>query len=88
MSAATGGPVTVMKTAGEGGAWGMAILALYLEKAGDMSLADFLNNEIFAGQEGTTVSATEEEINGFNEFMKVFKNTLPIEKAAVGSLKV
>ncbi len=87
MSAATGGPVTVMKTAGEGGAWGMAILALYLEKSSDMSLSDFLNKEIFAGQEGTTVTATAEEIGGFNDFMKVFKNTLPIEKAATQSLK-
>ena len=87
MSAATGGPVTVMQTAGEGGAWGMAILALYLEKAGKESLSDFLSNEIFAGQEGTTITATKEEIDGFNEFMKVFKSTLPIERAAVESIK-
>ena len=87
MSAATGGPVTVMETAGEGGAWGMAILALYLLNSADGSLSDFLNNKIFAGQEGTTVTATAEEVQGFESFMETFKATLPIEQAAVDSLK-
>ncbi len=86
MSAATGGPVTVMETAGEGGAWGMAVLALFLASGAGESLSDFLNGKIFAGEEGTTLTATEEEIRGFNEFMKTFKETLPVEKAAVSSL--
>jgi len=86
MSAATGGPVTVMETAGEGGAWGMAVLALFLASGAGESLSDFLNGKIFAGEEGTTLTATEEEIKGFNEFMKTFKETLPVEKAAVSSL--
>ena len=87
MSAATGGPVTVMETAGEGGAWGMAILALYLLNSAEGSLSDFLNNKIFAGQEGTTVTATAEEVEGFEKFMETFKATLPVEKAAVDTLK-
>jgi len=91
MSAATGGPITTMETAGEGGAWGMAVLALYLGKLegrtpAEYSLAEFLNKEIFAGEQGTTVTASEEEIEGFTKFMETFKNTLPIEKAAVDSL--
>ena len=97
MSAATGGPITVMETAGEGGAWGMAILALYLTKViggaddntvkeGSLTLPDFLNNSIFAGESGSTVTATEDEIRGFDSFMESFKAALPIEKAAVETL--
>ena len=97
MSAATGGPITVMETAGEGGAWGMAILALYLTKVtggaddnivkeGSLTLPDFLNNLIFAGESGSTVTATSEEIQGFDSFMESFKAALPIEKAAVETL--
>ena len=97
MSAATGGPITVMETAGEGGAWGMAILALYLTKViggaddntvkeGSLTLPDFLNNSIFAGESGSTVTATSEEIQGFDSFMESFKAALPIEKAAVDTL--
>ena len=52
MSAATGGPVTVMETAGEGGAWGIAVLALFLMKKEGRSLSEFLNEVIFKGQEG------------------------------------
>ncbi len=92
MSAATGGPITVMETAGEGGAWGMAILALYLMRlkeqgSGDCSLSEFLNKEVFAGEEGTTITADSEEIAGFDKFMETFNETLPIEKAAVDCMK-
>ena len=75
MSAATGGPITVMETAGEGGAWGMAVLALYLMKRAEenISLPDYLTTEIFAGENGTTVTADDEEIKGFDSFMKSFK---------------
>ena len=86
MSAATGGPITVMETAGEGGAWGMAVLALYMAAAKDVSLSQYLNQIIFAGEEGTTITATEEEIEGFNRFMETFKKALPIEKAAIEAL--
>jgi len=91
MSAATGGPITVMETAGEGGAWGMAVLALYLVKTGgdvlgSESLADFLNGTIFGGEEGTTITASEEEIKGFDEFMKSFTSAYSLEKAAIDTL--
>ena len=86
MSAATGGPITVMETAGEGGAWGMAVLALYMAEAGEKSLSEYLNGTIFAGEEGTTVTASGEEIEGFTRFMETFKATLPVEKAAVETL--
>ena len=86
MSAATGGPVTVMETAGEGGAWGIAVLALYLLKKEGRSLSEYLNDVIFAGEEGIEVTASAEEIEGFDNFMKTFNATLPIEKAAVETL--
>ena len=86
MSAATGGPVTVMETAGEGGAWGIAVLALFLMKGEGRSLSDYLNEVIFAGEEGVSVTASAEEIEGFDNFMKLFNATLPIEKAAVETL--
>ena len=86
MSAATGGPVTVMETAGEGGAWGIAVLALYLAQAKDKSLADYLSGTIFAGEEGETVNASEEEVKGFDSFMESFKGAYGIEKAAVEAL--
>ncbi|HCA21324.1 MAG TPA: ATPase [Lachnospiraceae bacterium] len=111
MSAATGGPITVMETAGEGGAWGMAVLALYMNCLNDakymndhgvvesvddhvetnaasdkMSLAEFLDNNIFAGESGSTTTATAEEIAGFDSFMESFKKALPIEQAAVNAM--
>ena len=86
MSAATGGPITVMETAGEGGAWGMAVLALYLMNADSGSLSDYLSDKIFVGEEGTTITADAAEVQGFDDFMKAFKASLPIEKAAVDVL--
>ncbi|SEF83697.1 Sugar (pentulose or hexulose) kinase [Eubacterium ruminantium] len=89
MSAATGGPITVMETAGEGGAWGMAVLALFLKEKmeeADLTLSDYLNNKIFAGEKGTTVTASPEEAAGFDSFMESFKAALPIERAAVDTL--
>ena len=64
----------------------MAVLALYLAAAKDKSLSEFLNETIFAGEEGTTVTASAEEIEGFNKFMETFKATLPLEQAAVEAL--
>ena len=86
LSAATGGPVTVMETAGEGGAWGIAVLALYMAQTGGESLSDYLNHQIFAGEEGSTVQATTEEIAGFDTFMKKFHAALTVEQAAVDAL--
>lgn len=89
MSAATGGPVTVMETAGEGGAWGMAILALFMMKKtaeSGATLADFLNEVIFKGQEGETLTASEEEIAGFDKYMELFKEVMPLEEAAIKTM--
>ena len=93
MSAATGGPITVMETAGEGGAWGMAVLALYLMKTGGsvsksaVTLSDFLDNVIFANEEGITITATDNEIKGFDDYMKVFLDSRSLEKSAIDVLR-
>ncbi len=71
MSAAIGAPVTVMKNAGEGGAWGIAVLALFRWRGGD-SLAAFLN-ELFASAEKNTVSADAAELADFAQFMQKYK---------------
>ena len=80
MSCALGAPVTVMQNAGEGGAWGIAVLALYAAR-GTECLYDFLDG-IFADAEKHTVSATEAEIADFNRFMTKFKSGLPVQKLA------
>lgn len=86
MAAAAGVPVTVMDTAGEGGAWGAAILAAYLgykRNGGDMALDAWLAGHVFAGEKGTVMEPKEEDERGFAEFMKRYEKGLPIERAAV-----
>ena len=88
MAAAFNSPVTVMDTASEGGAWGMAVLAAFMqEKAADETLPDYLSNRIFAGQTGTTIEPKAEDVAGFDVFVEKYKSTLAAEKAAVEGLK-
>lgn len=88
MAAAFNSPVTVMDTASEGGAWGMAVLAAFMqEKAADETLPDYLSNRIFAGQTGTTIEPKAEDVAGFDAFVEKYKSTLAAEKAAVEGLK-
>ena len=87
LSAAVDSPVTVMDNAGEGGPWGMAVLAAYsLRKNGghaDEKLEDFLENVVFKGAEGSTVTASAEEVEGFKSFLARYEALLPIEREAV-----
>ena len=83
-AAAIDAPVSVMETAGEGGAWGIAVLAAYLiNKSGDEKLGDYLNNTIFAGQKGSKLEADSKDVEGFNAFMDKYKAGLKVEHAAV-----
>ena len=87
LAAAINSPVSVMETAGEGGPWGMALLAAYMaNKADGESLQDYLNNKIFAGQSGSTLEPKAEDVAGFDAFMKKYMAGLPIEKAAVETI--
>ena len=88
LAAAIDAPVFVMETAGEGGAWGIALLASYMvNKAEGESLDDFLNQKVFAGQEGTKMDPNPEDVKGFDEFLEVYTAGLSIERAAVDNLK-
>ena len=83
---AVNAPVSVMSTAGEGGAWGIALLAAYLvDKKDGETLDEFLDNRVFAGNEGSTLDPEPEGVQGFNEFMDRYLKGLPVERAAVES---
>ena len=87
MAAAINTPVSLMATAGEGGAWGIAVLASYMiNKADGESLADYLNNKVFAGNSGTEMAPDAEDVKGFNEFIERYKKGYAIEHAAVDTL--
>lgn len=86
-AAAINAPVSVMETAGEGGAWGIALLASFMiNKADGMTLQDYLNKVIFADQAGSKMEADPADVEGFEKFMVKFTNGLPIEHAAVDNL--
>lgn len=88
MAAAMNVPVSVMETAGEGGAWGIALLASYLiQKEEDETLEAFLSKKVFAGQEGSTIAPNPEDVAGFAMFMARYQKGLIIERAAVEGLK-
>ena len=87
-AAAMNTPVSVMETAGEGGAWGIALLASYMQnKEEGEELQDFLNHKIFAGQKGEKLLPVKEDMEGFDQFMIRYKKGLAIEHAAVDALK-
>lgn len=78
-------PVSVMETAGEGGAWGIAVLAAYLVTREDgETLPDYLNNKIFAGQKGSKLDPIPENVQGFEKFMDQYMKGLAMEKEATG----
>ncbi len=86
LAAALGAPITVMETAGEGGAWGVALLAayrVYRLGGGESALAPWLDSRVFAGVSSTEVTPTKEDIAGFDKYIENYKAWLPIEQAAV-----
>ena len=87
MAAALETPVAVMESAGEGGAWGIALLAAYRKQKGGETLEDFLAAKVFSGQAGETVQPDPKDTEGFREFMKRYAAGLPVERAAVDHLK-
>ena len=87
LSAAVGSPVSVMETAGEGGPYGMALLAAYmLWKRPGQTLEDYLDKKVFAEAKSSTLMAEEKDIAGFNAFLARYKKALPVEKAAIEHL--
>jgi len=81
-------PVSVMGTAGEGGAWGIALLAAYmLDKAENEPLEAYLSDKVFAGESGSTIAPDQADVDGFTTFMERYKKGLVIERTAVDALK-
>ncbi|MCM3626667.1 FGGY-family carbohydrate kinase [Paenibacillus glycanilyticus] len=88
MAAALNVPVSVMETAGEGGAWGIALLASYMiNKKDNETLDAYLNEKVFAGKAGSQVSPDAKDVEGFEAFMKRYTSGLAIERAAVEYLR-
>ena len=88
LAAAMDATVSVMKTAGEGGAWGIALLASYMvNKDAGEALEDYLQNKVFGGDEGEKMDPDPEDVKGFDEFIKRYRVGFPIERAAVDALK-
>jgi sugar (pentulose or hexulose) kinase len=88
MAAAMNVPVTVMETAGEGGAWGIALLASYiLNKEKDELLEAYLSKKVFAEENGMTIAPDQADVDGFTAFMERYKSGLVIERTAVDALK-
>ena len=87
MAAACNAPVTCMKTAGEGGPYGMALLAAYmLNKAEGESLEVYLNSRVFAGVSGSTLAPEQADVDGFNSYIKQYKELLKVERTAVENI--
>ena len=86
LAAALNSPISVMETAGEGGAWGIALLAGYLVNNKEyLNLADYLEKVVFGGNTGEEIAPTPEEVEGFNKYIEVYKAGLAIERAAVNN---
>ncbi len=81
-------PVSVMETAGEGGAWGAALLAAYMkDKNKDESLGSYLAEKVFADAKAVKLSPDPEDVKGFDAFIRRYAGGLAIERAAVDNLR-
>lgn len=87
LAAALDSPISVMETAGEGGAWGIALLAHYLVDGKGLSLEDYLDTKVFAGNAGSEIAPDKEDVAGFDAYMAQYKACLPVEEAAVKAKK-
>ena len=80
LAAAMNAPVAVMETAGEGGPWGMAILASYMVNNTDNEAFDeFLKNKVFKGAKGTTLEPKQEDVAGFDAYIETYKAAIEAE---------
>lgn len=86
MAGAFNTPITVMETAGEGGAWGIAVLASYCADTTDVSLEDFLDNKVFSTCKSTTISPYEYDSEGFAKYMQLYKKGIAVEKSAIDNI--
>lgn len=87
MASALKSPISVMATAGEGGPWGMALLAAYRVKGNGMTLEDYLGKIVFGEAEAKTIAPEEKTAAGFDRYLARYKASLPAEKAAIDTLR-
>jgi sugar (pentulose or hexulose) kinase len=84
LAAALNSPISVMETAGEGGAYGMALLADFaINNPEKLPLADYLDTVVFQGVEGVEITPTAEDVEGFNRYLENYKACLPVEQQSV-----
>jgi sugar (pentulose or hexulose) kinase len=88
LAAAIDTPVSVGDVAGEGGAWGIAVLAAFAASDSDQSLADFLDTTVFTGASLQTVEPDATDVAGFDAFMQRYVAGLAVERAAVDHVAV
>lgn len=82
MSSAMHTPISIMETAGEGGPWGMALLASYMADKSNQSLDQWLNEKVFATAKTEVYNPVQSDVDGFNKFFADYKKALPVEKLA------
>ncbi|MBQ3403188.1 MAG: FGGY-family carbohydrate kinase [Synergistaceae bacterium] len=88
LAAAVNSPVTVMSTASEGGAWGIALLAAYMaDGKSSGKLEDYLNARVFTGLTGEAVNPDPEDVKGFETFTRRYVAGLDVEKSAIEAMK-
>lgn len=88
MAGAMNTPVAVMETAGEGGAWGIGLLASYMAyKCENEALEDYLENKVFAEYKASVIEPVAEDVDGFNRYINRYKMAVDVEKSAINNLK-
>ena len=88
LAAALNTPVSVMETAGEGGAWGIALLASYMvNKEEGETLDDFLVDKVFHGDTGTEMKPNPEDVKGFDEYLKRYQSPIAFQKTTIKPTK-
>ncbi|WP_083403913.1 xylulokinase [Curtobacterium sp. MCBA15_001] len=85
LAAALDVPVALEETAGEGGAWGIAVLAAYLAHADTTDLATFLGEQVFDGDGVHVAEPAERDVAGFRAYLERFRAGLPLQAAAVAA---
>ncbi len=80
-------PITVMSNAGEGGPWGMAVLAMFAADNNGQTLDDFLDHNVFTNPESMTLSPEAADVAGYQTFIEAYQAGLPIESAAIAAIK-
>ena len=87
LAAAMDAPVAVMETAGEGGPWGMAVLAAYMvNKADGEPLEKYLSDRVFNGEQGIVMQPDPDDVKGFDEYINTYKAAIEAERAMVKAL--